>query len=65
MLMNNSVCRCAGTVRVFTLTNFGCEVLQEGVFQQLGKVIQDKGKAWFGVIFTHHVFNLLLVGLTL
>lgn len=49
---------------VFTLADCGCKVLQEGVIKQLGKVVQDEGEAWFGIIRTHYAFKLLLVGLT-
>ena len=59
------VCGCVwvGGGVFFTLADLGCQVLQEGVVQQLSKIIQNKRKAWFGVVLTHHVFQLLLVGL--
>lgn len=60
-----SVCVCVyvcPSVKDFTLTDLGCQVLQEGVVQQLGKVFQNQGKARFGVVLTHHVLQLLLVG---
>lgn len=53
-----------GCERVLTLTDCGCEVLQESVVKQLGKVLQDEGKAWFRVTLANHVLKLLLVGLT-
>lgn len=56
------VCVCV-CVKDSTLTDLGRQVLQEGVVQQLGKVVQDEGKARFGVVLTHHVFQLLPVGL--
>lgn len=56
--------RLCGCARVFTLADCGRKVLQEGVIKQLGKVVQDEGEAGFGITLTHHVFKLLLVGLT-
>jgi len=55
------VCVC---VCVFTLTDSGCEVLQESVIQQLGEVVQDKDEAGFGVALTNQFLELLVVGLT-
>lgn len=61
--MINKMCIC-GCERVLTLTDCGCKVLQESVIKQLGKVLQDEGKAWFWVTLANHVVNLLRVGLT-
>lgn len=47
----------------FTLTDLGCQVLQESVVQQLGKIVQNEREARFGVVLTHHVIQLLPVGL--
>lgn len=47
-----------------TFTDSVCKVLQEVVVEKFSKVIQHEGKAWFGVALTHHVVELLLVGLT-
>lgn len=49
---------------MFTLTDVGCEVLQERVLQQLGIVVQHNWKAWFGVTLTNQLSELLLVGFT-
>lgn len=57
------MCIC-GCECVLTLTDCGCEVLQESVIKQFGKVLQDEGKARFWVTLANHVLKLLLVGLT-
>lgn len=60
-----SVCvQVCAHVYVFTLTNWSCEVLQEGVFQQFSKVVPDEGETWFRVALTHHISDLLWVGRT-
>lgn len=47
----------------FTLTDLGRQVLQESVVQQLSEIVQNEGEARFGVVLTHHVVQLLPVGL--
>lgn len=47
----------------FTLTDLGRQVLQESVVQQLSEIVQNERKARFGVVLTHHVVQLLQVGL--